>query len=310
MQTLMKIRGVLTLVSLFLCTPQVYANGEKLYGVHWWDFNGSQAGSGATGGWSTETIITHSAPWWQANYFQPLYQQIHENHGASILTRIDYNWGETVPAPTNPDRNNWVDSVLGVVNTLGDYSHRWIIGNEPNIIGEGNGWAGNKVTPAGYAEVYHEVRTAIKAARPQDEVLLAPPSPGGIIPGVRWMAGNDWLGQTIDAVQALPGGDIDGFSIHAYGSPFLSGQPLIDAFRNDYASQLAVIDGRGYKDAPVYITEWNRSTSNSGNLAANESVTADFIRDSLSEVHDWNQTPGNHNIVSLSWFVHDKDYGG
>lgn len=43
--------------------PQAFGNGEKLYGVHWWDFdNGAQVGTGPTGGWSTETVITHSAP--------------------------------------------------------------------------------------------------------------------------------------------------------------------------------------------------------------------------------------------------------
>lgn len=288
-----------------------FANGESLYGVHWWDWdNGSQIGPGPDGGWSTETVLTHSAAWWAAGYFQPLFQSIHDNHGASIITRVDYDWGQTVPAPGNPDRANWTNDVLNVISTLGSYSNVWIIGNEPNIINEGGGWPNNQITPAGYAEVYRDVRNAIKATRPNDEVLLAPPSPGGIIPGVRWKSGNDWLSETIAAVEALSGGAIDGFALHAYGSPYLSGQAVVDAFRNDYAAQLAVIDGHGYKDSPVYITEWARSTSTSGDLAANEAVTADFIRGALADVHAWNLEPGNHNIVSLSWFVGNKDYGG
>jgi hypothetical protein len=287
-----------------------WGHGEKLYGVHWWDFdNGSQVGPGPTGGWSTETVITHSAPWWSAGYFQPLYQNVYNNHDAAIITRIDYNWGETVPSPANPDRAGWASAVLGVVNALGGQCRRWIIGNEPNIVGEGNGWANNQVTPAGYAAVYHEIRAAIKAARPQDEVLLAPPSPGGVIAGVRWMAGNDWLGATIDAVHALPGGAIDGFAIHAYGNPFTGAAAAVQSFHNDYASQLAVIDAHGEPSKPVYLTEWNRATSTTGNLAANEQVTADFIRGSLADVDAWNNTPGRHNIVSLSWFVNNKDYG-
>lgn len=301
---------VCTAAALLLTTSRAFAHGERLYGVHWWDFdNGSHVGAGPDGGWSTETVITHSVPWWAAGYFQPLYQGVYNNHDAAILTRIDYNWGETVPSPTNPNRAGWANSVLGVVGALGGQSRRWIIGNEPNITGEGNGWANNQVTPAGYAAVYHEIRAAIKAVRPADEVLLAPPSPGGVIPGVRWMAGNDWLGQTIDAVHALPGGKIDGFAIHAYGSPFVGAAAAVQGFHNDYVSQLAVIDSRGEHDAPVYITEWNRSTSATGNLAANEQVTADFIRGSLADVNAWNQTPGKHNIVSLSWFVNNKDYG-
>jgi len=300
----------MVLLAFIELAPSAFAHGEKLYGVHWWDFdNGSHVGPGPTGGWSTETVITHSAPWWSASYFQPLYHGLYNNHGAAIITRVDYNWGETVPSPANPHRASWADSVLGVVSALGGQCRRWIIGNEPNIVGEGNGWANNQVTPAGYAAVYHEIRAAIKAVRPNDEVLLAPPSPGGVIPGVRWMAGNDWLAATIDAVHALPGGEIDGFAIHAYGNPFVGAAAAVQGFRNDYASQLAVIDSRGKHDAPVYITEWNRATSATGNLAANEQVTADFIRGSLADVHAWNQTPGNHNIVSLSWFVNNKDYG-
>ena len=291
--------------------PRLWANGESLYGVHWWDFNGAQAGDGAEGGWSTETVLTNSVPWWGAGYFLPLYQGVYNDHGGEIITRVDYNWGETVPAPSNPDRAGWAGTVVSdVVNVLGGQSRVWIIGNEPNIVGEGNGWPNNQVTPAGYAEIYHEVRSAIKAVRPDDEVLVASPSPGGVIAGVRWKDGNTWLSETIDAIHSIPDAGIDGFALHAYGNPYVGASAAVQEFHNTYVSQLGVIDSRGEQDAPVYITEWNRSTSTSGNLASNEAVTADFIRGSFADVDAWNRTPGNHNIVSLSWFVHNKDYGG
>ncbi|RIK81885.1 MAG: hypothetical protein DCC67_07770 [Planctomycetota bacterium] len=304
--------GFLVFCAAVLAARPAAANGEKLYGVHWWDYNnGWQVGAGATGGWSVETVVTHSAPWWQAAFFRPLYDSVTTSHGAAIITRIDYDWGETIPAPSNPDRAGWAASVVGVVNALAsDHARVWIVGNEPNLLGEGRGWADNRITPAGYAAAYHELRTAIKAVRPNDEVLVAPPSPGGIVAGVRWMAGNDWLGQTIDAIGGIEGAGIDGFAIHAYGNPAAGASAAVQSFHNDYASQLAVIDSRGYVDRPVYITEWNRATSTTGNLAANEQVTADFIRGSLADVHAWNQTPGKHNIVSLSWFVQNQDYGG
>ena len=193
---------------------------------------------------------------------------------------------------------------------MGGQSNVWVLGNEPNIIGEGNGWANNQITPQGYADLYHEVRSAIKAIRPDDEVLVAPASPGGVIGGVRWMDGNTWLSQTIDAIQSIPGGQIDGFGLHAYGNPFASANAAVAEFHNTYVSQLAIIDSHGEQDAPVYLTEWDRSTSTSGNLASNEAVTADFIRGSFADVNAWNQTPGNHNIVSMSWFVQNQNYGG
>jgi hypothetical protein len=282
-----------------------YANGEKLYGVHWWDYNnnGTQIGSGPDGGWSTETVLTHSDPWWQAWFFSPLYQSLATQHDAGVITRVDYKWEQTVPAPNNPDRAGWAGNVLGVAGVLGDWSHAWIVGNEPNLIGAGDGWLDNRITPAGYAAVYNEVRSAIKAARPQDEVLVAGPSPGGVVNGVRWMAGNDWLSQTLAAINAIPGGGVDGVALHAYGNPFTSANIALQEFHADYTSQLAVIDSHNLQNASVYLTEWNRATSLTGNLAANEQVTADFIRGALADVNAWNQTPGRHNIVAMSWFV-------
>ncbi len=309
-------RALLTLATAALLSaawfaPAACASGEKLYGVHWWDYNnnGTQVGAGPTGGWSTETVLTHSDPWWQAWFFQHLYQTVATQHNASIITRVDYNWGQTVPAPANPDRANWPGNVLGIANTLGAWSHTWVIGNEPNLIGEGNGWIDNRITPAGYAAVYHDVRAAIKAARPQDEVLIAGPSPGHLIEGVRWMAGNDWLAQTLAGVKAIPGAGVDGVALHAYGNPFATADVAVQEFHNDYASQLSVIDAQGFQDVAVYLTEWNRATSAAGNLAANEQVTADFIRGAMADVNAWNQTPGKHNIVAMTWFVQNGDAG-
>jgi hypothetical protein len=298
--------------TLFIPVGTTYANGEKLMGVHWWDYGGAgQVGAGPDGGWSAETVITNSDPWWQAPYFAPLYAELVNNRGVSMITRVDYNWGETVPSPTNPDSVGWANKIINdVIGPLGAQANIWIIGNEPNLIGEGNGWANNMVTPAGYAQIYNQVRTAIKAVRPNDQVLLAPVSPGGVIAGVRWMDGNQWLAQTMNAVKALPGGDIDGFAIHAYGNPWASAAVAASEFRTSYITQLSVIDFAGFQDAPVYMTEWNRSTSTTGNTAAAEAVSADFLRLAVQGVDTWNKTAGNHNIKAMTWFVGDKDYGG
>lgn len=305
-------RAILGSFILFLAgvISDTQAAGEKLYGVHWWDYARPTVGSGPTGGWSVETVVTESDLWWHGWWFEPLYQQVTTTHNAAIVTRVDYNWGQTVPAPASSSASAWANKIVNeVIGPLGSYSRRWIIGNEPNLVGEGNGWASNQITPAGYAQIYNTVRQVIKTQRPNDEVLFAPVSPGGVIPGVRWKDGNQWLTEAIDATLALPGGAIDGFAIHSYGNPYTGATQAVTEFHNTFVSQLAVIDGRSLDEAPVYITEWNRATSTSGNLAANEQVSADFLRLSLLDVDAWNRRPGNHNIRSLAWFIYEKDYG-
>ncbi|MEQ9461506.1 MAG: hypothetical protein RIG82_11210 [Phycisphaeraceae bacterium] len=298
-----------TIAMLLFATASSASAQDKLYGVHWWDYDGNTAGAGTTGGSSVETILTHSAPWWGAGYFAPLYQQATTQHHATMITRVDYNWGETVPSPTSLSATDWANSVLGVINTLGDHANIWIIGNEPNVTSEANNWTNNRIQPADYAVVYQTVRTAIKSQRPDDLVLLAPPSPGPV-GGVRWMSGNEYLSQTIDAViGGRSGGDIDGFAIHAYGNPYTSNPSTAAAgFQASYIEQLNIIDSKGFQDEPVWITEWARLTSTSGDLVANEAVTAQFIAKALADLNDWNQTPGNHNIVSTAWFV-NQGYG-
>ncbi len=299
------------LTLILLSAEATCANGEKLMGIHWWDYAGAgQVGDGPDGGWDLETIITHSDPWWQAPYFAPLYSELVDNHSVSMITRIDYNWGETVPSPTNPDAATWHQTIVNdVIGSLGDDAHIWIIGNEPNIVGEGNNWANNQVTPAGYAQIYNQVRSAIKAIRPDDEVLLAPVSPGGVIAGVRWMDGNQWLSQTIQEVMAIPGADIDGFAIHAYGGQ-TTATTAASQFRNSYAEQLGVIDNAGFDDTPVYLTEWNRYTSIAGDPLVTEAISAEFLRLAVQGVDTWNKTDGKHNIKAMTWFVGNKDYGG
>jgi hypothetical protein len=296
--------------SINLICGQVHAAGERLYGVHWWEYANPTVGSGPQGGWSVETIVTESEAWWRAPWFVPLYQQVTTTYNAEIITRVDYNWGQTVPAPSTSSASAWATKIINeVIGPLGPYAKRWIIGNEPNIVGEGNGWPANQITPSGYAQIYHTVRQAIRAVRPQDEVLFAPVSPGGVIAGVRWKDGNEWLAEAIDATLALPDAGIDGFAIHAYGNPFVGAAQAVSEFHNTYVSQLAVIDSRNLRNAPVYLTEWNRATSTTGNLSANEQVTADFLRQAIQDVDAWNRIPGNHNIRSMAWFV-NEDHGG
>ena len=291
-----------------LTAPLHAADSAYLYGIHWWGYTSgvsidttpsSLLDAPTYGGWDVESILTHSDFWWGDDYFVPLYQHM-DSQNMTIITRIDYKWGQTVPSPTGSDHATWPSAVVDVVNTLKNYSHIWIIGNEPNLTIEGENWPNNEITPAAYATIYRNVRSAIHSSAqssPKGDhiVLIAAPSPGGAF-GDRWMAGNDWLSQVIDNI---PNDEIDGFSIHAYGNAGLT------EFQNQYRSQLALIDNKGLADAPVYMTEWGRSAT-PGN-ATEEAVAAQFLRDGFLDVKNWNATAGNHNVICMCWFIYDQD---
>ncbi len=291
------------LMMVLMAGGDARADNPYLYGIHWWGYTAGSAVDSVPaqlldapthGGWTLETVITHSAAWWGGSYFSGLYSNL-TGQNISIITRVDYDWGQTVPAPSNPNYAGWPNHVVNnVVNVLKHGSHIWLIGNEPNIVGEGNGWPSNQVTPSGYAQIYRDVRNAIHAnaqSSPHGEhiVLVAAPSPGSIIPGIRWMDGNQWLGQVLDHI---PNDEIDGIAIHAYGGG-------IAGFESSYVSQLQLIDSKGLQDKPVYLTEWN--------MVSSEAVMAQFLRDAYASVNAWNQTEGNHNIIAMCWFVYDAN---
>lgn len=284
------------------------ADSNKLYGIHWWGFSGSLPidntpasllDSVTESAWDTETIVVKSDFWWQAPFFKPLYQELYTNKNVSIITRIDYQWGQTVP--TSADSAIYPTLVVdSVVNVLKDYCHIWIIGNEMNLTSEANGFPDNKITPEYYVQIYKAVRNAIHSrastgAPGQHIVLLGPVSPGPV-DGPRWKSGTEYLDEMLSL---LTPDEVDGFAIHAYGGS-------LSDFQSNYRSQLAVIDARGFHNKPVYMTEWNKHTPVSGGYSA-ESATAKFIREAFADVHSWNTTYGNHNIICMTWFVYDAD---
>jgi hypothetical protein len=288
---------------------------DSLTGVHWWGFGSSDhnadtapdamldhgASYRAT---AVEIVNTHGVPWAAPWYFRPMMENLAARQ-VNVITRVNYDWGQTVPAPSNPHYAGWANDVAGAVNTLKNGSRVFQLGNEANLNGEGDGWPNGEITPAGYASVYTDVvsrvrSTATPGALGAPKILVAPPSPGGVIEGVRWKGGAQWLGETIDAITDK--GLIDGVALHAYG-----GTP--QDFRHDLLEQVAVLDARGLRDVPIYVTEFNRF-ANPGD-AAEEAAAADFVRGAYKVIDDYNRVPGNHNVVSMSWFVYDNDsYGG
>jgi hypothetical protein len=308
-------RAALACSVLLSASPAVSAaDPGSLYGIHWWGHDyvnapidpvpAAMLDSLQHGAWDLEIVNTHNEFWWSAEWVRPLYSDLRANKNVTPITRINYQWGQTVPSPTNPHYANWKTDVVGVINHLKDHAGIWQLGNEANLTGEGAGWANSQITPAGYAQIYRDVRSHMLSnaqVNPQigpHQLLVAAPSPGGIIPGVRWMSGNDWLGQALDAI---PAGEVDGISLHAYGG-------TVTEFRRDIAEQIAVIGSKGLTHVPIYITEFNRySDPDAPDAAAQEAAAAQFLRDSYKFINDWNQRPGNHNIVSATWFVYDSN---
>lgn len=281
------------------------ASAEHLYGIHWWGHHANQAVDPTpktmldlpqASAWCTETIITNSALWWGPSWFQDLYSQL-PAWSVSVISRVDYNWGSVLPPPSSPDSPGWPDKVaLQVVNPLRHGCRLWVIGNEPNLFGEGQGWPNNQISPEAYAQVYRNVRNAIRSkSQPSPEgehlVLIAGPSPGGVIPGVRFMDGIEYLSRVIDAI---PPDEIDGFALHNYGWNATD-------FRNGLEPQLNAIKNKGILNKPVWLTEFNRVTSSN----TDEQSTANFIRNVFASVNEWNQGYGNLNIVGMTWFVYD-----
>jgi len=254
------------------------------------------------GAWDVETILTHSsADWWTAWWFGPLYATLSTQYNVSIITRIDYDWGETVPSPTHYSAGEWATNVCGVIDFFKEYCHIWIIGNEPNLIGEGDDWPDNKITPEGYAHIYTTIHAFVEAtAGPsplgEHQLLIAGVSPGAVQTGVRWMNGTNWL----DKVLAnIPPEKVDGVALHAYTPSTLS------VFHNDYVAQIKAVDNRGLKNVPLYITEFNRYVAPGD--TAQEAQSAEFIRQAFADIHAWNTTGPNHNIRCACWFVYDED---
>jgi len=303
-------RTTLWVVLLVLATAlSARADANALYGIHWWGHTyGSPVDSTpavmlqsqAYGAWDVETILTHSDYWWKAWYFEPLYATMATQYNVSVITRIDYQWGETIPAPSSPDHSNWSAHVCGIMGALGQYGHLWVLGNEPNLLDEGHNWTNQQVTPQGYAAMYRRIHNAITntvapSPRGPHKLLIAGASPGPVQPGVRWMNGTNWLDEVL---AAIPSNEVDGVAIHAYAGS-------LDSFHNDYVASLRVLDRRGLRQVPVYMTEFNKYATPGD--TPQESLAAEFIRQAYADLHAWNTTGANHNVICACWFVYDAD---
>jgi len=305
----MKLRETLVFFLAFLAFPACLplADSPWLYGIHWYGDTGSsdvEDMSEGKGIYVLEQVFTDTATegnfWEEPAYKVTPWSQITAK-GHTLIARLHPNWGRAVPKPTDSYTvADFVADCAGAAETLKNVCHIWQLSNEMNILGE---YGGEQLAPSYYVSVYKQVKSSIESVSsplgPQI-VLLGPVSPGGVIPGVRWMDGNQYLQQMLDE---LAPGEVGGFGVHSYGGGTLSAA-LAD-FRNGLTGQLALIDNAGFTDLPVYITEWNRHTPSAGE----EPTSAHFLYHAFDWLHDWNTTPGSHNIVGACWFVYPAGVG-
>jgi len=276
-----------------------------LYGVHWYGDAGSSIVEDMTGGrgiWSLETVMTNGDSWWGPEWQRDNRFQAMVSRGHSIIVRVERNWGETVPYAENLAQ--YLVDVQAAAQALAGVCHIWQIGNEMNIYGE---WGGNMLTASAYVDMYRQIRAAIKAVpSPLGEqiVLLGPVSPGDVIGGVRHTAGNDYLAQMC---ALLAPAEVDGFALHAYAAPWRDAAWCRDEFEAGYATQLAILDTKGFIDKPVYITEWNRRVDPIND--PNEAQSALFLAGAFEDLNAWNALPGAHPIGCACWFIYQYDSG-
>jgi hypothetical protein len=285
----------------------VSADSPWLYGIHWYGDTGGSDVEEMTNGkgiYVLEQVFTDTSDqgnfWEEPPYKVTPWTQITDK-GHTIIARLHPNWGRAVPKPADSySVADFVEDCSNAAVTLKNVCHIWQLSNEMNILNE---YGGEELSPAYYVSVYKQVKTTIESVSSplgNQIVLLGPVSPGGVIAGVRWKDGNQYLEEMLSELSLNEAG---GFGIHSYGGGTLS-QALTD-FKNTIQSQLTIIDDNGFNTLPVYITEWNRATASS----FDESTSAQFLYQSFEWLNTWNTTQGNHNIVAACWFVYPDDPG-
>lgn len=249
-----------------------------------------------------------------------------KNH--SLIYRLQPNWGRNVPHSGDPYTTAmFAEDCKGAANWHRKFCRVWQIGNEVNIDAgiENNRWGGSaydvawQPTPEQYADAYlacrdkiHEITPEFASGFQNQIVLMQPVSPGNVIPGLRYMDGNEFLWRQIKRMNDTGNASkIDGFALHSYAEP--GGANFgVDGYMEALREQLMIIDELGQGNKPVFVTEFNKHMPNSGEAA----IGARFVQGAYQAMHNWNTGSGglwpgqpNHNIVTACWFIFKNDTG-
>ncbi len=299
-------RNHLAITVAALLAPAAYPDSPWIYGIHFYGDPGQANVSTMTGGkgiWSLEVVVTNSDVWWGAAWQRDNRFTHMLNEGHSIIVRIEPQWGFAVPKEPQYPMSQYLPQVTAAANDLQNHVHIWQVGNEMNVSIE---YDNEMLSPAAYVEAYRQIRAAIKQVNsPLGEqlALVGPVSPGPAT-GIRWKDGTDYLAEVC---ALLDPNEVDGFAIHAYGSPFQPAEVAREDFQAGYLAQLAVIDHYGFSAKPVFLTEFNRSSNPTD--PSSEAESAQFLSGAFADLAAWNATPRAHPVSSMCWFVYNYDVG-
>ena len=221
-----------------------------------------------------------------------------ESYGLTVIGRLNYSHHGNGTIPDVDRYDDFATRCYNYVKASKGCTH-WIIGNEPNLIGE----RPNKsisITPTDYVNCYALCYDAIKVISKNHRVMVAPVAPYNIDTG-------PWIDYWKQVLLKLRGKRVttDGLPLHTY-----SRGPEVNSVRSDQKMDppyQAYYNGfRGYRDLleavpseyrslPAYITETDQ-------MEAWRDSNSGWVLEAYREINDWNQEPGKTRIHCLALY--------
>lgn len=250
------------------------------------------------------------------------------NRGHGVIVRLNNGYGSEGTLPYQSQYQNFAIRCANyVAATKG--ADIFIIGNEPNLPRE---WPGNvngdpntgeAITVARYVDCYNRCYDAIKAVKPNAQIIPAPsgtwaPPYDGVYGPNRGIEG--FLDYWVNILNAIGASRIDALAIHVYthgcdpalvtdtskmGPPYQNIYYNFQVYRN-YMSAIPV----SMRSKPVYITECDQNIECADPPPAprNTWLNANngWVKAVYSEINSWNQNPANQKIRCVALFRWDN----
>ena len=315
-----------------------YETWGDLRGVHWFD---SSRTDFSTVGWNVETVIGVSK---DGTYNSGDVSAVHRhcenarNYGLVNIVRIDWKAGHAVPIDTN-EFGTWKTYFNQAVNALKDVATIFIVGNEPTIEPR------NKISSSHYADAFRSLY-AVKVAGTM-YLAAGPAAFSDTHPeGHDWENDIIWLRNASNLIAEKDGvrGDLDGWALHTYGSPYLPYAynheldlpcnascvdpaeeclptcRTVDTLTGDagfqrYREYMDAIGGK-WASKPVYFTETNTQgyrfdePAFAGQRTPAQNYVTGWIQKTYQEIRRFNREANSNRdkyprIMCLCWFVDD-----